>query len=138
MPAPPPDDIPDLEPEGHRDLDRYAEDSLDSGLAVAQGNLYVSAVEVGGEGGRRRGRGLGIGAWLAIGWLVFIVAIAVLAQLGALEAHDLFAVGGIDTQGDVGALPVHREQDGAGVGEELDERLRTKTGRKAYIRPHSL
>lgn len=88
MPAPPPDDIPDLEPEGHRDLDRYAEDSLDSGLAVAQGNLYVSAVEVGGEGGRRRGRGLGIGAWLAIGWLVFIVAIAVLAQLGALPLKN--------------------------------------------------
>lgn len=84
MPAPPPDDRPDVEPEGHYDLDRYAEDSLQSGLAVAQTQIYVSAVEVGGEGARRRGKGLGFGAWLAIGWLAFIVAVSVLAQLGVL------------------------------------------------------
>ena len=61
--------MPVTGPEGARDLDRYAEDSLQSGLAVAQGNLYFSAVEVGGEGQRGRGRKLGLGAWLAIGWL---------------------------------------------------------------------
>ena len=84
MPAQPPDDMPVTGPEGARDLDRYAEDSLQSGLAVAQGNLYFSAVEVGGEGQRRRGRKLGLGAWLAIGWLIFIVLFSVLAQLGVL------------------------------------------------------
>lgn len=84
MPVPPPDELPIGGPEGHRDLDRYAEDSLDSGLAVAQGNLYVSAVEVGGEGGARRGARLSVGAWIAIGWLAFIVAVSVLAQLGLL------------------------------------------------------
>lgn len=84
MPEQPSDELPVTGPEGHRDLDRYAEDSLESGLAVAQANLYISAVEIGGEGGRRRGRGLGLGAWLAIGWLAFIVGVSVLAQLGVL------------------------------------------------------
>lgn len=79
----PPSDLPELGPPGARDLDRYAEDSLESGLAVAQGSLYLSAVEVGGEG-RRRGRKLGVGAWLAIGWLAFVVAVSALAQLGVL------------------------------------------------------
>lgn len=84
MPEQPTDDMPVVGPEGHRDLDRYAEDSLQSGLAVAQGSLVFSAVEVGGEGARHKGKGLGIGAWLAIGWLVFIVLMSVLAQLGVL------------------------------------------------------
>lgn len=80
MPEAPSDEFPAAEPEGSHDLDRYAEDTLESGLAVAQGSLYLSAVEVGGEG-RPRGRGLGLGAWLAIGWLVLIGLFAVLAQL---------------------------------------------------------
>lgn len=83
MPDQPPESLPVTGPEGSHDLDRYAEDSLQSGLAVAQGSLYFSAVEVGGEG-RKRGRKLGLGAWLAIGWLIFIVALSVLAQLGLL------------------------------------------------------
>ena len=84
MPEQPTDDMLVVGPEGHRDLDRYAEDSLQSGLAVAQGSLFFSAVEVGGEGSRHKGKGLGLGAWLAIGWLTFIVLVSVLAQLGVL------------------------------------------------------
>jgi len=84
VPEQPTDDMPVVGPEGHRDLDRYAEDSLQSGLAVAQGSLFFSAVEVGGEGSRHKGKGLGLGAWLAIGWLTFIVLVSVLAQLGVL------------------------------------------------------
>ncbi|MFM8302769.1 MAG: ABC transporter permease [Actinomycetota bacterium] len=83
-----PDDAPVTGPAGSHDLDRYAEDSLESGLAVAEGNLYLSAVGVGGEGSRRRGKSLGVGAWLAIGWLGFIVVVAVLAQLGVLPLKD--------------------------------------------------
>ena len=41
----------------------------------------------GGEG-RRRGRGLGFGAWCAIGWMVFIILIAVLAKTGILTWGD--------------------------------------------------
>jgi peptide/nickel transport system permease protein len=79
------DDFPNTEPRtSGSDLERFAEDSVGSaGLAVAQGSLYFSAVEAGSEG-RRRGKKLGVGAWLAIGWMVFIVLIAVLAQAGAL------------------------------------------------------
>jgi len=83
VPEPPRDEVPVAGPEGHRDLERYAEDSLDSGLAVGERQIYVSAVAVGDEG-RRRGAGLGFGAWLAIGWLAFIVIVSVLAQLDLL------------------------------------------------------
>ncbi len=88
MPEPTPDAVPPVGGDGNRDLDRYAEGSLEPGLVVAQANLYVSAVESGGEGRRRVGRGLGVGAWLAIGWLAFIVIVAVLAQLGVLPLKD--------------------------------------------------
>ena len=79
------DDFRDTEPlTSGSDLERFADDSVSgAGLAVAQGSLYFSAVEAGGEG-RRRGKRLGVGAWLAIGWMVFIVVVAVLAQAGAL------------------------------------------------------
>jgi len=85
----PNDPVPTVGPDGSRDLDRYAEGSLEPGLAVAQANLYVTAVESGEEGRRRRkGHGPGVGAWLAIGWLVFVVVVAVLAQLGLLPLKD--------------------------------------------------
>ena len=74
MPVQPSDgDFPETEPQtSGSDLERFAEDSVGPGLAVAQGSLYFSAVEAGGEG-RRQAKKLGLGAWLAIGWLVFIV-----------------------------------------------------------------
>jgi peptide/nickel transport system permease protein len=79
-------DFPDTEPATTgSDLERFAEDSLGPGLAVAEGSLYFSAVEAGAEGGRGR---LRLGAWLAIGWLALIVLVAVLAQLGALPLKD--------------------------------------------------
>ena len=65
MPVQPSDeDFPETEPRtSGSDLERFAEDSVSSsGLAVAQGSLYFSAVEAGGEG-RRRGKKLGVGAW---------------------------------------------------------------------------
>ena len=84
MPVQPSDrDFPDTEPyTSGSDLERFADDSVGPGLAVAQGSLYFSAVEAGTEP-RRRGK-LGIGAWLAIGWLACIVLVSVLAQLDVL------------------------------------------------------
>ena len=82
------DDFPDTKPRSSgSDLERFAEDSLGPGLAVAQGSLYFSAVEAGSEG-RRRGKKLGVGAWIAIGWMVFIVVIAILSQAGALPVKS--------------------------------------------------
>ena len=83
------DDFPTTEPRtSGSDLERFAEDSVGGpGLAVAQGSLYFSAVEAGSEG-RRKGKKLGVGAWLAIGWMVFIVAVGVLAQAGALPVDS--------------------------------------------------
>jgi peptide/nickel transport system permease protein len=85
---PPDDDFPNTEPlTSGSDLERFADDSVGPGLAVAQGSLYFSAVEAGSEG-RRHGKKLGVGAWLALGWMIFIVVIAILAQAGALPVKS--------------------------------------------------
>lgn len=85
MPVQPPDgDFPETEPlTSGSDLERFADDSIGPGLAVAQGSLYFSAVSAGGEG-QGKGKKLGVGAWLAIGWLGVMVLLAILAQLGLL------------------------------------------------------
>lgn len=88
MPVQPSDEIPPLLPPGTHDLGRFAEDSLEPGLAVAQGSLYFSAVEAGEEGRAAPRRALGPGTWLAIGWIAFVVLVAVLAQLGVLPLKD--------------------------------------------------
>ncbi|MEI8000686.1 MAG: ABC transporter permease [Actinomycetes bacterium] len=90
MPAVPPDDSrvpgPGEGTEGSgSDLARFAEDSLTPGMAVGQSQLYLTAVMT---DGKSRSRRLSLGAWLAIGWLGVIVALAVLAQLGLLPLKD--------------------------------------------------
>ena len=85
MPVQPSDeDFPETEPlTSGSDLERFADDSVGPGLAVAQGSLYFSAVSAGAEG-QVKGKKLGLGAWLAIGWLGLIVVLAILAQLELL------------------------------------------------------
>lgn len=64
------------------------------GVAGSAGLLQVGAIEAGPESTRERGAGLGVGAWLAIGWMGFIVLIAVLAKIGILtwgDANESFA-----------------------------------------------
>jgi peptide/nickel transport system permease protein len=63
--------------------ERIVEESIEGGLLGQSTEIIAGAVAAGGEG-RRRGKGLGIATWLAIGWMVFIVAIAVLATTGAV------------------------------------------------------
>jgi len=48
----------------------------------------VGAVTTDVPGSRRFGQGLSIGGWVAIGWVVFVVAIAVLAKTGLLTWGD--------------------------------------------------
>jgi peptide/nickel transport system permease protein len=62
---------------------RFVERNLFEGDPVAGAELMETAVQLGPEGRRKKG-GLGLAAWIAIGWMVFIVGIAVLAQLGVL------------------------------------------------------
>jgi len=62
-----------------------------SGLAFEgdAGMLQVDAVAAGPESGHRRGRaGLSIAAWVAIGWVTFVVVIAVLAKTGLVTWGD--------------------------------------------------
>jgi peptide/nickel transport system permease protein len=63
------------------------EESIEGGLLGQSAEIRAGAVFAGGEG-RRRGPGLGFGAWLAIGWMTFIVVIAVLAKTGVLTWGD--------------------------------------------------
>jgi peptide/nickel transport system permease protein len=79
-------------PEQPRDLlpgapddaaNRFVEENLVEGQPIAGPQLWGTAVGLGPEGRRRR-KGLGFAAWLAIGWMVFIVGVAVLSQLGVL------------------------------------------------------
>ena len=74
-----PDTPSDLLLEGERD--HFGDVAGDAGL------LGVAAVAAGTEGRRRR-KGLGIGAWLAIGFMVFIVGVAVLAKTGVVTWGD--------------------------------------------------
>jgi len=67
--------------------EQIVEESIEGGLLGQSAEIRVGAVAAGGEG-RRRGPGLGLGAWLAIGWMVFIVLIAVLAKTGILTWGD--------------------------------------------------
>ena len=63
-------------------------------VAGDAGLLQVGAIEAGPESTRRRGTGLGVSAWMAIGWMGFIVLIAVLAKVGILtwgDANESFA-----------------------------------------------
>ena len=63
------------------------EESIEGGFLGQSSEIRAGAVFAGGEG-RRRGPGLGLAAWFAIGWMVFIVVIAVLAKTGVLTWGD--------------------------------------------------
>jgi peptide/nickel transport system permease protein len=67
--------------------EEIVEESIEGGFLGQSTEIRAGAVYAGGEG-RRRGPGLGLGAWLAIGWMVFIVLIAVLAKTGILTWGD--------------------------------------------------
>ena len=55
-----------------------------AGMPVDAGTIEIAAVETGPEIKRRR-KGLGFGAWLAIAWLVFVVGGAILAPYLPLD-----------------------------------------------------
>jgi peptide/nickel transport system permease protein len=67
--------------------ERIVEESIEGGLLGQSAEISAGAVAAGGEG-RHRGPGRGLGAWIAIGWMVFIILIAVLAKTGILTWGD--------------------------------------------------
>lgn len=67
--------------------EQIVEESIEGGLLGQSAEIRAGAVVAGGEG-RRKGPGLGLGAWLAIGWMVSIILIAVLAKTGILTWGD--------------------------------------------------
>src|SRR3954468_9707975 len=57
-------------------------DEREHDLAADSPSIMFAAIEAGGEGDRARKRkGIGIGAWLAIGWLALLGALALLAPV---------------------------------------------------------
>ena len=79
MPEPPPDLLPGAPDDA---LDHLVEESLAEGQPISGPQIAGLALEA--QPVSRRKKGLGLGGWLALGWIVFIVGIAVLAQLDAL------------------------------------------------------
>ena len=69
------------------ELDLHGDGIIGDGALIRPG-----AVAYGPEGRRRRFGDLGIGAWLAIGWMVFIIVIAILAKTGIWTWGDPQAV----------------------------------------------
>ena len=81
----PPPSSPSLPPSGSQSLvDPLGEELLESerdqvgGITTDGGMIPTAAVEAGPA---RRGKQLGLGTWLAIGWLAFVVLIALLAPI---------------------------------------------------------
>jgi peptide/nickel transport system permease protein len=79
VPEPPPDLLPGAPDDA---LDHLVEASLTEGAPIAGAQIGMLAVEA--QPISRRKKGLGLGGWLALGWMVFIVGVAVLAQLDVL------------------------------------------------------
>ncbi|HEU5302746.1 MAG TPA: ABC transporter permease [Acidimicrobiia bacterium] len=85
MPAPP------SEPFG-RQVESAAEtivgESVDAGFLGEGAEIRASAVSAGNEGKRSRGKPFGLGAKLAMGWMAFVVVMAILAKAGILTWGD--------------------------------------------------
>jgi peptide/nickel transport system permease protein len=75
VPAPP--DQPDA-------LRDFVDEATTRGMPVDAGTIEITAVETGPEVRRRR-KGLGIGAWLAIAWMAFVIGGAILAPYLPLD-----------------------------------------------------
>jgi len=67
-------------------LPQLVGDAIGRGMPVDAGTIEIAAVGSGPESrSRRRGRGVGVAGWLSIGWLVVVVALAVLAPVLPLD-----------------------------------------------------
>ena len=71
-------------PEQPDALTGFVDDASRGGMPVDAGTIEIAAVES-GPAPRRRRKGLGLGAWLSIGWMVFVVGGAILAPYLPLD-----------------------------------------------------
>jgi peptide/nickel transport system permease protein len=55
------------------------------GTPIDPGSIEMAAVETGPERRRRRKKGLGVAAWLSIGWMTLVVGLAILAPILPLD-----------------------------------------------------
>jgi peptide/nickel transport system permease protein len=55
------------------------------GTPIDPGSIEMAAVETGPEVRRRRKKGLGLAAWLSIGWMTLVVGLAILAPILPLD-----------------------------------------------------
>ena len=84
MPEPPPDLLP---PPATPPVTDVVEESVTGGFLGEGEEIQYAALESGPDR-RSRLQGLGLGAWLAIGWMTVVVLIAVLAKVGLLTWGD--------------------------------------------------
>jgi peptide/nickel transport system permease protein len=74
-------------------------DEQRSGIPLAPAQIGFAAIETGGEGGKHKGKGLGFGAWVAIGWLALVVGAAVLAPILPIPDPNKDVFSGLNRQG---------------------------------------
>jgi peptide/nickel transport system permease protein len=89
---PPPDTVSHPTPPADEQL---VAESVEHGLLGAGAEIRAAAITSGPEPPKRRG--LGFGAWVAIGWLGFIVLTAILAKTKILTWGDPFGNSRVDT-----------------------------------------
>ncbi|MFO7590938.1 MAG: ABC transporter permease [Acidimicrobiia bacterium] len=87
MPAPPSDEFGG---EIQSSAETIVEESVSGGFLGQSADIRTAAVGAGGEGKGAKGTPFGLGAKLAIGWMVAIIAIAILAKTGIVTWGDPF------------------------------------------------
>jgi peptide/nickel transport system permease protein len=74
-------------------------DEQRSGIPLAPQQVGFSAIESGGEGAKHKGKGIGIGAWIAIIWLVLVIGAAILAPILPIPDPNKDVFSGLNRQG---------------------------------------
>ena len=93
------------QPDALRD---FVDEAAGHGMPVDAGTIEIAAVETGPEIKARR-KGLGVGGWLAIAWMVFVVLGAILAPYIGLDdpKESITAIARRGPLSDYGTAPGH-------------------------------
>ncbi len=84
-------------------------DAVGRGMPVDAGTIEIAAVETGPEVRKRRKKGLGVAAWLSIGWIALVVGLAILAPVLPLDdpKESITAIARRGPLADAGTAPGH-------------------------------
>jgi peptide/nickel transport system permease protein len=103
--------VPEPDPEA-RQADPARElvgEAVGRGTPIDAGTIEIAAVETGPEVRKRRKKGLGVAAWLSIGWIALVVGLAILAPVLPLDdpKESITAIARRGPLADAGTAPGH-------------------------------